>query len=420
MSTPVWRRGWLRDALLVALLAVVTFQALRKWYGDRYLVPSGSMEPVLHGDPTAGDVVFVDKTARAGDRRRHSLVVVMHPEQPGQPLVKRIAACGDDSSTRWLDIRQGDVWLGDSRQRLVREQKEPLAARELRVPWADTDVAATAALLHLQPSERTELAFVLPPVVAVADEARVAFRVEALRRRRFSPSGPRLPIGCVGTARPVDAGYLDRTGARSLVGTDQGVFDCGIELELASAPPELLATVEARGEALTFHWQPQTGRVVLWRNGEDVAAAQWPVVEAPRRFEFARLDDRVYCCVDARPDLLFVVAREASWNERDENGMPAGPATLAHVAAVGPAASALRFRRLLVFHDLFAWRDPIVGRPGQPGPWPREVPPGHWFLLGDSAFDSRDSRQFGAVPMASMLGVPSRVLGPWARARRLP
>ena len=35
------------DALVVALVAVLTVQGLRRWYGDRYLVPSDSMRPVL-------------------------------------------------------------------------------------------------------------------------------------------------------------------------------------------------------------------------------------------------------------------------------------------------------------------------------------------------------------------------------------
>ena len=406
------------DALAVAIVAVATFQALRLGYGDRYLVPSGSMQPVLHGDPKDGDVVFVDKTARAESLRRHDLVVVRHPENPGQPLVKRIAACGDDRSSRWIDIRQGDVWLGDSPQRLVREQKDPLVARSQRVAWADTAVPASASLLDLRAARATNGEWRLPPVAAVADEVRSAFRGEARRRRRAALDGPRLPEGCIGTSRAVDAGYLTVTGQRPTVGTDHGVFDCGMELELAGAAGELLATIETRGEALTFHWQPAQRRVVLWRNGENVGEHALAVADA-RHVEFGRLDDRVWFCLDRRPDGLVVVPRAAEWNTADENGMPGGPRSVVHVAAVGPADAALCIRRLAVFHDVFAWRDPIVGLPGQPGTWPREVPPGHWFLLGDSAFDSRDSRQFGAVPASSLLGVPTRVLGPWSRRRSL-
>lgn len=418
MSDRATSRSLWRDAIAVALVAVVTFQGLRNGFGDRYLVPSGSMQPVLHGDPHDGDVVFVDKTARAESLRRHDLVVVRHPENPGQPLVKRIAACGDDPASRWVDIRQGDVWLGDSPQRLVREQKDPLVARAQRVPWADTAVPASMSLLDLRAARAADGEWRLAPVAAVADEVRSAFRNEARRRRRAALEGPRLPEGCIGTSRAVDAGYLTVTGQRPVVGTDHGVFDCGMELELAGPATELLATIETRGEALTFHWQPAQRRVGLWRNGENVgehvlAAAEATVVE------FGRLDDRVWFCLDRRADSLWVVPRLAEWNSNDENGLPGGPRTVVHLAAIGATDAALRCRRFAVFHDVFAWRDPIVGMPGQPGTWPREVPPGHWFLLGDSAFDSRDSRQFGAVPESSLLGVPTRVLGPWSRRRSL-
>jgi signal peptidase I len=50
----------LRDALVVAAVAVVAVQALRRFGGDRYVVPSDSMQPVLNGDSLHGDVVFVD------------------------------------------------------------------------------------------------------------------------------------------------------------------------------------------------------------------------------------------------------------------------------------------------------------------------------------------------------------------------
>jgi len=407
-----------RDAVAVAIVAVLTFQGLRNGYGDRYLVPTGSMEPVLHGDPRDGDVVFVDKTAGAGSLRRHDLVVVRHPEAPDQPLVKRIAACGDEPASRWIDVRQGDVWLGDSPQRLQREQKDPLASRAQRVPWADTSVPASSSLLDLRAARVVGDEWHLPPVAAVADEVRSAFRPEARRRRRLALDGPRLPEGCIGTARAVDAGCLTANGQRLAVGADHGVFDCGLELELADASTELLATIDARIEALTFHWQPAQQRVVLWRNGENVAERTL-AVPAGQRIEFGRLDDRVWFAVGDDPAGLFVVPRAADWNNTDENGMPGGPRTAVHLAAIGGAGASLRLRRLRVFHDVFAWRDPIVGLPGQPGTWPREVPPGHWFLLGDSAFDSRDSRQFGAVPESSLLGVPTRVLGPWARRRSL-
>src|SRR5262245_48805362 len=123
-----------RDALAVAALASVVFQALRQWVGDRYLVPSESMQPTLYGDEHRGDVVFVDKLASAADLRRHDLAVFHSPEGPGI-LVKRVAALGDEPQRCWIELRNGDLWLGPNSQHLEREVKEPLDSRDLRVPW---------------------------------------------------------------------------------------------------------------------------------------------------------------------------------------------------------------------------------------------------------------------------------------------
>jgi hypothetical protein len=47
------------------------------------------------------------------------------------------------------------------------------------------------------------------------------------------------------------------------------------------------------------------------------------------------------------------------------------------------------------------------------------VAPGHWFLLGDNSFDSRDSRHFDAVASASFVGRPLAVLAPASQRRWL-
>jgi hypothetical protein len=40
MRGPGFSPAILRDAVLVAIVALLTVQALRRWCGDRYLVPS--------------------------------------------------------------------------------------------------------------------------------------------------------------------------------------------------------------------------------------------------------------------------------------------------------------------------------------------------------------------------------------------
>lgn len=429
MAAPSSPLAMLRDALLLAALAVLTFLGLRRWFGDRYLVPTGSMEPVLHGSERDGDVVFVDKTRRASDQHRHDIVVVRNPSRPGEQLVKRIAACGDDVAQCWINILDGDIWLGPDAQRVRRVQKEPLAARSLRVPWACVPGSAAAvAALDLAACE-TSVAngsggaaadeWLLPGCGLTADEARSWFTPAALTARSTPGASRGLPEGCIGAARPVDAGFLDATGARGAVGNDRQVTDVGMDIDVRAVTGELLATIETHGEALTFHWQPATGRVVVWRNGVDFATAALPATAAPQRLEFGLLDERLFLCVDGDPLRLHVVPRRADGaTDRVDSG-PGGARSLVHVAVLGGRDQLLRFRRLMVFHDIFAYRDPIAGLRGQPGSWPRQVPPGHWFLLGDSAFDSHDSRHFGAVPMTAFLGVPLGVLGPWPRTRWL-
>jgi len=418
----VRRQGWqqvLRDGAVVAAIAVLGFHSMRRWLGDVYPVPSVSMEPTLHGAARGGDRVFVAKSASPMARRRHDLVVVRHPTEPGQQMVKRIAAIGDDASACWIDLRDGDVWLGADRQRLAREQKDPLEARDLRVPWAvaKPPFVLRSAHLDLQAARPDGDCLALPGTGSSAEDLRSMFGVEARTRRLGGAGGWQLPAACLGTARAVDAGYLAADGTSSPYSV--GVQDCGLDFVARELPEELLLTVEALGEALSCHWRPASGQVQLWRNGLGVADATITAVQSGRhRIEFGRLDDRIFLLVDGDRDKLAIFPRQADWTaELLASGLPPEPRT--HLHLVVPGARHLAIEGLLVFRDLLAQRDRNLSLPGTPGDWPRFVPPGHWFLLGDNCFDSRDSRSFDAVPASSFLGRPLGVVGPWPRHRWL-
>ena len=133
-----------------------------------------------------------------------------------------------------------------------------------------------------------------------------------------------------------------------------------------------------------------------------------------RAVTFGLLDGRVW--IDLGDGRTAVVARHDDWVVTDDRGLPPGFRTLLHAGAVGQP---LRPSAIAVDRDIYYARLRVAALPGSPGSWPRTVPKGHWFLLGDNCFDSRDSRQFGAVPKSSFLGAPCCVIGPPSRRRWL-
>ena len=85
------------------------------------------------------------------------------------------------------------------------------------------------------------------------------------------------------------------------------------------------------------------------------------------------------------------------------------------LGAMGP--SGLLVHGFCVSRDIYWFRERMLGA--------RQVAsavhldPGTVYLLGDNSFDSRDSRALGPMPLASFLGRPRYVLGPWPRKRWL-
>lgn len=410
-----------RDAIVVAVAAGVTFQVLRQQVGDRYVVPSDSMQPTLYGAAVGGDVVFVDKLASAAALRRYDLAVFRAAGEQSE-LVKRVVAFGDDPSACRLELRDGDLWLGPDAQRLQRATKEPLDCRDLRVPWlAWPGPQPVDGWLGPAPASGQ----LLVPAFERAADARAACRDDARRAlaaaigERGDPSGG----GWLLTLRAVDAGYLDAHGGRGTEGASILVDDVGADVLLACAGVDaVLCGLDLRPDSWLFHWRPATGEVELWRNGVTVATRTLPASGAAtgadaafRRLEYGFLDGRFFFAVDGDEERLWIEPRRPEWLAADPGPsawtLPKNRLYLGVVAA-GPAPLA----RLQVFHDVHWYRPQVeVGvDPARFSPV-KEVPPGHVYLLGDNAADSRDSRMFGPVPLTGFVGRPRFVLGPWPR-----
>lgn len=374
------------EPLWTLLVALLVFQGLRSGVGDRYRIPTDSMEPTLHGDPSLGDVVFVDKLAGAASRRRGSLVVVHHPEAAGSYMVKRIAASGSDLTACWVDLREGDLWLGPDRQRMAREVKDPLAA--MGIVWAEFP-RATARL-----------------DLCAAEQQAGELRLPALPGELTALAGVPDPSRWIGTARDVDATFIEADGQVAHAGDDQGVWDCGLAVDLCDVQDRVVVALCNRVESVLFVWAPAAGRLELWRDGQCLATTTPAKCTGLASLRCGRLDNQFYALIDEQRAGMLLVPRPAAWDVVAPD--LGGPRSHVRLAAIGGAT----VRRLRILRDLFSFRERIAGMPGETSSWPRFVPPGEWFLLGDNAFDSRDSRHFDGVRASEFVGRPLLVLGP--------
>ena len=417
----------LRDAIAVAAIAGVLFQALRHWVADRYVIPSGSMQPTLLGAQHGGDIVLVDKVASAASLRRYD-VAVFRLAGDATDLVKRVVAFGDDADACCLELRDGDLWLGPDAQRLERAQKDPIECRDLRVPWLRWPGPAEGFenLLAVPTGAGDPVAGLALPRFDDVTAARAACTEGARRARADAEDGrgDRTGGGWLATLRPVDAGYLDGHGRRGNEGASLIVDDVGADFEVATQGVDaVLCGFDLRPDSWLFCWRPAQRSVELWRNGATVTTHEVPPAgdgAAPterRRVEYGFLDGRFFFVVDGRHE--WVHARPPDWVAADPGPTGWGlPKNRLYLAVVGAQPAPLA--RLQVFHDVHWYRLPLdIGVDPKHFSPVRRLEPGQVFLLGDNAADSRDSRMFGPVPLQAFVGRPRIVLGPWPRTHWL-
>ncbi len=426
-------KALLREAVAVVLVSGLVFQVLRHQVAERYVIPSGSMQPTLYGAEPGGDVVLVDMLVGVETLRRYDLGVFSQHDSR-QHLVKRVVSLGGE----WVELRDGDLFVGPSEQRLMRDVKHPLDARDLRIVWLrwpateprpDGSVEPNADLIALTGPRQGGAPML--PVFASAEQALIGC-TEAERRRigELEPKD-RLATGdWLATTQSIDASYVDARGGHSAEGRDVPVGDFGVDLRFdAAGVREILCRIDLRPDAWTLRWMLATGSVELFRNGKPVSVADsgvasHRVIDPSRsgavRVEAGRLDGQFFLCVDGDRDGLWIASHRPEWVAADPG--PAAwmlPKNGLFLAAV--ASTPCRVASLTVFRDIHWFRPPLnVGSlPGMHSGDAKHVPEGMAYLLGDNSVDSRDSRMFGPVPQDAFVGRPSFVLGPWPHGRRL-
>lgn len=398
------------QTLVPLVVGLLVFQTLRGCWLDRYMVSSGSMEPLLHGDPETGDRVLVDKSAASWwTPERGDLVVMRNEESSDSYLIKRVIAWGGER----VRLMLGDVFLWEpGRGDWRRWQKEPLEFRDMRVTFFEHPGGGEAPdpdFLRGATTAGSDL--LLASGAGDLDELRALLDAAARRDRLAAwPADYHLP-GHLATASAVDARFVDSQGG--LRGVALPCQDIGMEIDVE---PEdglvgLQLVIEHHGEY--YAWSYRTdGRVQFHIGGEPRGE---PVAAAPLasrelcRIEVGYLDGRFFLIAGDRLRGVWPV-------ELDLFGDPAFPPgqepdNLLHVAAAGAGA---RIARLRVFHDVYY---ESLDRPFSKSDV--DVPLGELWLLGDNTFDSRDSRSRGGFPRGDLVGRPVAILGPPARFRVL-
>ena len=365
-----------------ALLTIVLIVLLLRWQVvAAYHIPTKSMEPTLHGDPNNGDKILVNKLYYRFFEPERWQIAVFEKDGDDPNLIKRIGATGGET----IDILYGDIYItppGEATARIARKPRD--VQDELLVP-------VFAGNQDIQSGR------------GVAPK-------RGLAAWRQEPKGSWGEDEGVFTCSPQEAGTAWIGFDREVFDEEPGISgraavgDLALEFRVVPDADVLMVGVELREGEDAFEVRlpvGKSGETTLRRNGERVGVAAG-VRLAPgvaTRVRFANLDGRITLELSGEEVL--------AWDVVDPSAAGTRPVPPARIGATGGRAE---------FRDLTLYRD-IHYHKSSDGRLPFLVPPEHCFMLGDKSNNSQDSRAFGSIPQANLVGRPMFVFWPPARLK---
>jgi signal peptidase I len=406
-------RRWIA---LVWLLtgAVVLLLLLKFFVADVYRVDSGSMRPTIFGgfDRADGEEDTEHVLVLYGrelEPKRFDLVII-RSRDGSIPLVKRVCGLpGDD-----LMIRDGDLFVG-------RERLPPDAPRPAPVPvFDDRYLDASRFFAHR--------------------------RDGSVQRdgNEWVVDGGTQPPGSMLLYHPeLRDDYLDRQHKRvpGVVEVNDAVLELEFRLEAPLASQKLrfqlveegdtfeVVVAAGDGAGASLRLVRRNPRTMLERRdpGSDAfQAGELTMEERPIELEaerwyglsFSNIDNHLHVRCDAmRADVRKSYEENEPWPAQ----LPAGRRTLGPRVGFGVEAGRARFRAVRILRDLYYTDNGSFGvgsgAESRTPTAPVSLGPDDYFLLGDNSAASTDSRRFGPVKAAQILGRPVAVV--WPRPRWL-
>jgi signal peptidase I len=391
---------WLWGGVVLLLLIWMA----RTLVGDLYRVDSASMLPTLGG--AGGEVVLVTYDRSPPERFE---LVVLYRESAAVPEVKRVVGLPRES----VRLRHGDLWIDG--QRLVATDAYPAW-----IPIFDSrsDVADHFTM---------ELAGSVPGATGPWSREGEVWRLRALNLARGSGHG------LMRHHKGLHDGYIDRAG-RMVLGRGEagdgrlrvraavqevaeqggrlhlGLLKAGDTFELVldltcNASGGLTADVR-----ITQRWTTEktlSMTTIQFELGEDL--------ELSLSFRNGFLRGGVRKASGEEVLLSTTVEEEHEHPLTLRGEASGGQRTFGAHPWLGGEGIEATFKEIRVDRDL-AWTS--RGTVGVAGPvllGPDEI-----FVLGDNSAVSRDSREWGAVPLSAVMGRPRAVLWPPRALRSLP
>ena len=111
------KKSWIRENAEIVISAFIIAMLIRTFIAEPFKIPTGSMEPTLHGDPRHGDRIFANKFIyRFKEPERGDVVVFTTKGIPGldpkkKNYIKRLVAFPGET----IEIKNNNIYINGRR-----------------------------------------------------------------------------------------------------------------------------------------------------------------------------------------------------------------------------------------------------------------------------------------------------------------